>query len=123
MRLRPLARIGAVAIVASLLPSPAVARAGIVTPHRIDETFKGSSIDYSNVWAWWGTNQPGLVDFAQGGEVLTVNVTSAAQPDFNVSGQTRCLAHGDFDAQVDFNLLTWPAQNGVWVSLMVGGTP
>jgi len=24
---------------------------------------------------------------------------------------------------VGFNLVTWPAQNGVWVSLMVGGTP
>jgi len=116
-------RIGAVASVAAALAFPAVAAGGIVTPHRIDETFAGSSIDYSNVWAWWGTNQPGLVDFAQTGGALKVNVTAGAQHDFNVSGQTRCLAHGDFDAHVNFDLLTWPAENGVWVSLMVGGTP
>ena len=114
---------GAMAIIATTLALPAVAQAGIVTPHRIDEPFLGSSIDYSSVWAWWGTNQPGLVSFAQGGGVLTLDVSGAAQPDFNVSGETRCLAHGDFDAQVDFNLVAWPPQNGVWVSLMVGGTP
>ena len=102
---------------------PAAAQAGKVTPHRIDESFADSSIDYSNVWAWWGTNQPGLVSFNQGGGVMTINVSSSAQPDFNVGGQTRCLVHGNFDAQVDFNLVNWPAQNGVWVSLMVGGTP
>jgi hypothetical protein len=75
------------------------------------------------VWAWWGTNQPGLVDFAQGNGVLTVRVSAAAQSDFNAGGQTRCLAHGDFNAQVDFNLVDWPARNGVSVSLMIGGTP
>jgi hypothetical protein len=101
----------------------ASASGGIVTPHHIDENFLGSTIDTTNTWAWWGTNQPGLVSFAQGNGVLTVNVTAAAQPDLNASGQTRCLAHGDFDAQVDFNLVNWPARNGIWVSLMVGGTP
>jgi len=111
------------ALLATVIAFPAIAGGGIVTPHRIDEMFRDTSIDYSHVWAWWGTNQPAFVDFAQGGGVLTVNVAAGAQPDFNVSGQTRCLAHGDFDAQVGFNLVTWPAQNGVWVSLMVGGTP
>jgi hypothetical protein len=121
--MRKFAGIGAVAIVAAILLLPAAAVGGTVTPHRIDDAFRGSSIDYANVWASWGTNQPGLIDFAQTGGALTVNVSGAAQPDFNVSGQTRCLARGDFDAQVDFNLVNWPAQNGVWVSLMVGGTP
>jgi len=120
--MRTLTRIGAVAIIAAALAFPGVAGGGIVTPHRIDEAFGGCSIDYSNVWDFWGTNQPGLADFAQGGGVMTVNVTPGAQPDFNVGSQTRCLAHGDFDAQVDFNLVTWPPQNGVWVSLMVSGT-
>ena len=54
---------------------------------------------------------------------MTVNVGAAAQADFNVSGQTRCLASGDFDARVDFDLGTWPARNGVWLSLMAAGTP
>ncbi len=121
--MRRFVRIWAAAIAAAALAFPAAAGGGIVTPHRIDETFKGSSIDYSNVWAFWGTNQPGLIDFAQGGGSLDVNVSAGAQPDFNVSGQTRCLAHGDFDARVAFDLVDWPPQNGVTVSLMVGGTP
>jgi hypothetical protein len=115
-------RLLVVAVVAAVA-FPAAASGGIVTPHRIDERFLGSAIDYSNVWAWWGTNQPGVVSFGQGGGLLTVDVSAAAQPDFNASGETRCLAHGDFDARVDFNLVQWPPQNGVWVSLMVGGTP
>ena len=112
-----------VAAVVAAVAFPAAASGGIVTPHRIDEPFHGSAIDYSSVWAWWGTNQPGLVSFGQGGGVLTVDVSAAAQPDFNASGETRCLAHGDFDARVDFDLAQWPPQNGVWASLMVGGTP
>jgi hypothetical protein len=70
-----------------------------------------------------GNDQPGLVEFAQENGALTVKVHADAQPDFNVGGQTRCLVHGDFNAQVDFNLVDWPARNGVWVSLMIGGTP
>jgi hypothetical protein len=112
----------AAALVASVV-APGLASGGVVTPVSIDDNFTGTAIDYSNVWAWWGTNQPGLVSFSQGGGALNVNVSSGAQPDFNVSGQTRCLAHGNFDARVRFNLVDWPPENGVWVSLMVGGTP
>jgi hypothetical protein len=112
----------AAALVASVV-APGLARGGVATPVSIDDNFTGTSIDYTNVWAWWGTNQPGLVSFSQRGGTLNVNVSGGAQPDFNVSGQTRCLAHGNFDARVDFNLINWPPQNGVWVSLMVGGTP
>jgi hypothetical protein len=101
---------------------PSLASGGVVTPVSITDRFTGPSIDYSNVWAFWGTNQPGLVSFSQGGGTLNVNVSSGAQPDFNVGGQTRCLAHGNFDAQVDFDLVNWPPQNGVWVVLQVGGT-
>jgi hypothetical protein len=121
---RVLARhVSLVAAIVVLAAFPAAASGGIVTPHHIDETFAAPTIDYTNTWAWWGTNQPGLIAFNQGNGVMTVNVSAAAQPDFNASGQTRCLAHGNFDAQVDFKLVNWPAQNGVWVSLMVGGTP
>jgi hypothetical protein len=120
--MRKTAFIGVVAILVAAFTLPAVARAGVVTPVSISDRFGGTSID-PNVWAFWGTNQPGLVDFAQGGGTLNVNVSAGAQPDFNVGGQTRCAAHGDFDARVGFNLVNWPAQNGVWVSLMVAGTP
>jgi hypothetical protein len=122
-RRSPARRLALLAAAAAALALPAPGGSGIVTPHRIDETFMGSGIDYTNTWAWWGTNQPGLTGFSQGDGVLTVTVSAGAQPDFNVGGQTRCLAHGDFNAQVGFELRDWPAQNGVWVSLMVGGTP
>jgi hypothetical protein len=117
------ALLAAAAALAATVAAPGLARGGVVTPVSIDDNFTGTSIDYSHVWAWWGTNQPGLVSFSQGGGGLNVSVSSGAQPDFNVGGQTRCLAHGNFDARVDFNLANWPSQNGVWVMLMVGGTP
>jgi len=115
--------VGVVAAVAALIALPAAASGGTVNRQHIDERFNGSSIDYAKTWAWWGTNQPGLVSFTQANGVLRLDVSAAAQPDFNVSGQTRCAAQGDFDARVDFNLVDWPAQNGVWVSLMVNGGP
>ena len=118
-----LVRLVAVAAAATLLAVPTVAGAGIVTPRGIDEMFRGTSIDYTNTWAFWGTNQPSSVSFAQTDGALTVNVSGAAQPDFGVSGSTRCLARGDFDARVEFSLDTWPAENGVWVSLSITGTP
>jgi hypothetical protein len=117
-----IARIGVVACIAAALVFPVTASGGIVTPHRIDETFSGTSIDLTHTWWFWGTNQPDAVQFTQADGVMNVNVAAAAQPDFNGSGQTRCLVHGDFDAQVDFSLVAWPPQNGVWVSLMVVGT-
>jgi hypothetical protein len=121
--MRRLARIGAVAIVVAVFTVAGAARGGVVTPVSINDSFNGTSIDYTKVWAFWGPNQPGLVDFAQGGGTLNVNVSAGAQPDFNVSGTTRCAAHGNFDARVNFNLPIWPPQNGVWVSLVVAGTP
>jgi hypothetical protein len=33
------------------------------------------------------------------------------------------LAHGDFNARVDFNLVDWPAENGTSLNLAVAGTP
>jgi hypothetical protein len=113
--------LGAVVSAAAMLAFPGLGGAGLVTPHRIGDTFVGSAIDL-NVWLPWGTNQPGLINFGQSGGVMTVNVTAGAQPDFVVSGTTRCLAHGDFDARVDFNLVNWPAENGVTVGLAVAGT-
>ena len=106
----------------ALAGGASAARIGNVGPGTIDDKFTGKSFD-TNVWAWWGSNQPGQVSFTQGGGAMTVTVAAGAQPDFNLSGQTRCAASGDFDARVDFDLNTWPSQNGVWVSLMAAGTP
>jgi hypothetical protein len=107
---------------AAVVAFPPVAGAGVVTPRHIGDPFVGSALD-PNVWLPWGTNQPGQIDFGQSGGVATVNVSAGAQPDFVVSGTTSCLAHGDFNARVDFNLVNWPAQGGVWVNLAAAGTP
>jgi hypothetical protein len=112
-----------VAVLVATVAAPSLASGGVATPLSIDDNFTGTSIDYAHVWDWWGTNQPDFVSFSQGRGTLNVDVSGGAQPDFNVSGQTRCLAHGNFDARIDFNLAHWPPQNGVTVSLMVGGTP
>jgi len=110
-------------VLAASAPAAVTARGGNVTQRTIEDRFAGSTFD-PNVWAWWGTGQPGFLSFAQGKGVMTVNVAADAPPDFNLSGQTRCLASGDFDARVDFNLIAWPSRNGTWVSLMVGnGSP
>ena len=113
----------AAVLAAVVLVSAGVASAGIVTPHRIDETFMGTSIDYAHTWWFWGTNQPDAVSFNQANGVMNINVAATAQNDFVVSGGTLCRAHGNFDATVDFNLLTWPSGDGVWVSMGVTGTP
>jgi hypothetical protein len=107
---------------ASALAFPVLAGAGVVTQRHIGDPFVGSALD-PEVWLPWGTNQPGLLDFGQSGGVATVNVSAAAQPGFVAGGFTRCLAHGDFDARVDFNLVDWPAENGTSLSLQVAGTP
>ena len=105
------------AVLVMTVASPSLASGGVSTPVSIDDNFTGTSIDYSHVWDFWGTTQPDFVSFSQGGRTLNVNISSGAQPGFFLSGQTRCLVHGDFDAQVDFNLMDWPPQNGVWVAL------
>jgi len=116
-------------LVATVLVLAALALAGAasaahvgVGPRTIDDRFTGKSFD-TNVWAWWGTNQPDQASFTQGGGAMTINVGAGAQPDFNVSGQTRCSVSGDFDARVDFNLINWPSSNGVWMSMLAGGGP
>jgi hypothetical protein len=109
-------------VLVAALAFPVLGSAGAVTLRHIGDPFNGSTLD-PNVWLPWGTNQPGLVTFEEGGGVLTANVLADAQPDIVVSASTRCLAHGDFDARVDFNLVNWPPQNGTTVSLAVEGTP
>ena len=94
----------------------AAALGGGATPKLIHDSFAGSSID-SNVWGWYGTNQPDSVSISQVNGALTVGVTSTAPNDFNAGLGTRCKARGDFDARLTFDLAAWPAENGVWVSL------
>jgi hypothetical protein len=93
----------------------------VVASSLIQDSFNGTSIN-RNVWGWYGTNQSGNVALSQADGALTVSVSGSATNDFNAGLGTRCKAHGDFDAQLSFNLAQWPATNGVWVSLNTEGT-
>jgi hypothetical protein len=94
---------------------------GLVTPHFISDSFAGGVID-PNVWGWYGTSEPDHVTFRPGGGALVVSVAATAPNDFNASLGTRCKVRGDFDATLSFRLVQWPANNGVWVSLMAADT-
>ena len=77
------------------------------------DSFDGTVIDGS----FWLPNGTGpSVDQTNG--QLEIDVPATAEPDpaghAIVAGvMSRCVLHGDFDAQVDYRLLDWPPANGV----------
>ena len=109
----------AIALLASLATIPIALAAGHVTRHRITDHFSGQSIDSS---VWFFHDQPGQVIISEGSGHVAVNVSSAATNDFNAGLGTICKAGGDFDARASFTLRTWPAHNGVWLSLQANDT-
>ena len=109
------------AVIATLVAS-AVALGGVATKkQQIHDSFNTQAIN-QNVWGWYGTNQPENVAFSQAKGALTISVAETATNDVNASLGTRCKARGDFDAMLLFNLPSWPAINGLWVSLNTAGT-
>lgn len=104
--------VGLIALSLSLLGgTPASARV-------IQDDFNSSSLD-PNLWSvdLWGT---GLSVQPTNGR-LEITFPAAASGDF-LMAQVNCEIdlEGDFDAQVDFQLLDWPAANGLNVSLATG---
>jgi hypothetical protein len=51
---------------------------------------------------------------------ITVPANSANRLLFGAGFRTRCALHGDFDVQVDYDLLAWPTRNGIRVGLWLG---
>jgi hypothetical protein len=77
------------------------------------DSFDGTVIDGS----FWLPNGTGPSIDQTNGE-LEIDVPATAEPDLGghaiVAGvMSRCILRGDFDAQVDYRLLDWPAANGV----------
>ena len=66
---------------------------------------------------WNRSNTPGVtVDEVNGRVEIAVAATAENGGDFNIIGGTlgtNCRWRGDFDVRVDFELLDWPAANGV----------
>jgi hypothetical protein len=82
--------------------------------------------DFSNeLGQFWWVGRTGIgptLDVANG--QLELGIPSTATPDqgqewIAVNVQSRCRLVGDFDVQVDFRLLEWPARNGVHVEFAV----
>jgi hypothetical protein len=51
---------------------------------------------------------------------ITLPANSANSLLFGAGYRTRCVLRGDFDVQVDYELLTWPTRNGIRVGLWLG---
>jgi DNA-binding SARP family transcriptional activator len=105
--------------VATTIPATTTTAPPPRRPATISDTFAGTQID-STIWyqiaagtGWTLTQDNGYVQFsfaadaAPGGQYNRIGGHLGSQ----------CKFPGDFDARVDFALPTWPARNGVVVSL------
>jgi hypothetical protein len=96
-------------------PADRKAEAALVASGAVPylDSFDSTAIDGS----FWLPNDNGpSVDQTNG--VLEIDVPADSEPDPSghaiVAGvMSRCALHGDFDAQVDYQLLDWPPANGV----------
>ena len=96
-----------------ILPvSPAYAYTG-----TISDTFDGTTIN-SSLWTVFTENGPSV---SQNDQLLvTIPGTSSGNWAGGVKSTYQLI--GDFDIQVDFELLTWPASNGIRVGIRsIGG--
>jgi hypothetical protein len=120
---RKLARMPFLFLAVIFAGSPVQAAAGspaIVTPHRIADSFSGSSID-PKVW-FYGAD-PSQVVLSEGGGHVTFDISASAGDGFIAGMGTSCVARGDFDARLSFDLVAWPLVDGVDLSLQAQGTP
>jgi len=85
----------------------------------IADDFAGADIDSS---VWDVSDGANLYVFKSESR-LAIYVGPDAGNVFQAGVTTVCKAGGDFDAQVSFELITWPQHDGLWVSLLGSGTP
>jgi Domain of unknown function (DUF5050) len=89
------------------------------------ESFDNNAVNpaFWTIFSPAGTSPPTLM--AQDGELeVKIPADSVSDPSLGalaVQVASRCLIGGDFDFQVDYRLLDWPAQSGIVVAL--GGEP
>jgi cytoskeletal protein RodZ len=91
-------------------------------PVTITDDFSGSSMN-PQIWILAPPEGTG-VDLAQtnGQLELTMQADATPNPQWNAMSAgywTACTLGGDFDAQIDYTLLDWPAANGTVVALGV----
>lgn len=109
------------------LPVHTVSAAPVLTENFANNSFNSS--------LWKLSTQGNGPSVAVANDRLEITISSTSTNDPSIGGfgagiGSRCLLNGDFDMQVGFQLLVWPAQNGVRVGigpsvggLGAGGTP
>jgi DNA-binding CsgD family transcriptional regulator len=109
-------------VIATLLLS-ADRQAGLVptasAAPAIADDFAGADVDS----AVWDVSVGANLYVFKSQSRLAVYVGPDAGNAFQAGVTTVCKAGGDFDAQVAFELVTWPQRDALWVSLMGSGTP
>ncbi len=101
-------------------PQPPPAPAKKAPPAiRISDSFSNGVID-RQLWYVFATGTGEEVTERNGRLELSIRGDGVPGGDYNqISGQigTHCHFSGDFDASVDYELLRWPAESGVYVQL------
>ncbi len=86
----------------------------------IADDFSDPTID-PLIWGTWTGGSGGTAAQQNGQLVLSLPANSTFDSQFHGSGinvGTKCKFPGNFDARVDFALLTWPLNNGASASLV-----
>jgi hypothetical protein len=82
------------------------------------DNFNDNSLD-TTAWLVASSGGPTVAETNQRLEATVPSISSGSMFFVNIAMQ--CQARGDFDAQVDYVLLTWPSQNGVRIGLLING--
>ena len=88
-------------------------------PFTIADDFSSPVVD-PTIWHIIGRDFGGVLDQSSGRLEITLLADAQPDPAWDAVGGhygTRCQFTGDFDASVDFELLTWPAGTGAYAGL------
>lgn len=83
------------------------------------DDFGSPTIDRGH-WDYFAIGIGPAIDAVNGRVEVTIPATTHADPGHTISDGhivTRCQAHGDYDVRIDYALLEWPANNGVYLQL------
>ncbi len=107
--------IGFIVLLCYWIPFTSISMATASTTSIFSDNFNNNDIDSSN-WDIYYIGNSSTVDEAD--EKLEIVIPANSSSKLTMAGITSlCQLRGDFDMQVDYELLTWPSSNGVRVGL------
>ena len=89
-------------------------------PVYFSDNFNDNALDLEKWAAWISPDATGWVRETDGQLQMWLGPENTAST-FHVDAMSTWLLRGDFDIQVDYRLLSWPAHNGIRVGLKAGG--